>query len=168
MKLKDTRQLNPQRAAALHLQMLAAFAPSHGLFDVRYRVHSGGLARFFRPVHAADVARTIVQIGQRTDVYVGCAVRVRRRGRRGDIAPTALLWADCDGPDALAALLAFTPAASAIIASGGEDHAHAYWTLTRPLDVDELEDCKPAARRGARRRRKVHGRRTRPESPRDP
>ena len=82
-----------------------------------------------------------MRIGQGTDVYVGCAVRVRRRGRREDIAPTALLWADCDGPAAFAALLAFTPAASAIIASGGEDCAHAYWALTGALGVEELERC---------------------------
>ncbi|MGA2321566.1 MAG: DNA-primase RepB domain-containing protein [Solirubrobacteraceae bacterium] len=121
--------------------MLSAYAPRNGLFDVRYRNCGGGLARFFLRVHAPRAASTIVRIGQSTDVYVGCAVRIRRRGRREDIAPTALLWADCDGSEAFAALLAFTPAASAIIASGGEDCAHAYWALTRPLGVEELERC---------------------------
>ncbi len=121
--------------------MLGAFAPRFGLFDVRYRVRGGGLARIFLAVDAVDAASTIVRIGQGTDVYVGCAVRVRRRGRREDIAPAALLWADCDGPAAFAALLAFTPAASAIVASGGEHCAHAYWALTRPLGVEKLERC---------------------------
>jgi hypothetical protein len=141
MKLQDTPSITPETAAALHLRMLSAFAPLHGLFDVRYRITGGGLSRFFLAVDAADAASTIVRIGESTDVYVGCAVRVRRRGRREDIAPTALLWADCDGPEAFAALLAFTPAASAIIASGGADRAHAYWALTSPLGVEQLERC---------------------------
>jgi len=141
MRLQGTPSTAPARDAERHLRMLGAFAPRFGLFDVRYRVRGGGLARSFLAVDAADAASTIVRIGQGTDVYVGCAVRIRRRGRREDIAPTALLWADCDGPEAFAALLAFTPAASAIVASGGEHCAHAYWALTRPLGVDELERC---------------------------
>src|SRR5664280_2359235 len=107
MKLGDTRSIALERAAERHLRMLSAFAPRHGMFDVRYRVRGGGLARFFLAVHAPHAASTVVRIGQSADVYVGCAVRVRRRGRREDIAPTALLWADCDGSEAFAALLAF-------------------------------------------------------------
>ena len=121
--------------------MLSAFAPRDGLFDVRHRVRGGGLAQSFLKVHEPHAASAIVGLGQMVDVYVGAAVRVRRRGRREDIAPTALLWADCDGPEAFAALLAFTPAASAIVTSGSANCAHAYWTLTRPLGVEELERC---------------------------
>jgi len=141
MKLQDSRLPAPANATERHLQMLGAFAPPHGLFDVRYRLRGGGLAQIFLDVRAVDAASMILRIGESTDVYVGCAVRVRRRGRREDIAPTALLWVDCDGPEAFAALLAFRPAASAIIASGSENCAHAFWALTRSLGVEELERC---------------------------
>ena len=139
MKLKDARRAAPESATERHLQMLAACAPPGGLFDVRYRPRRGGLAQFFLDVHAPDAASRILRIGKRTDVYVGAAVRLRRRGRRQDIAPTALLWVDCDGPAALQALLAFTPAASAIVTSGSRGCAHGYWALTHPLAACELE-----------------------------
>lgn len=135
----------PAGAAELYLRMLRAFAPARALLDVRYRADQAGLARFFMDMHADGAARTLVRIGQRTDVYVGVAPRVRRRGGREDIAPSTLLWADCDEPAAIAKLRAFTPAASMIVTTGGgahpHEHAHAYWALTRCLSVAELEDA---------------------------
>jgi hypothetical protein len=131
--------------AELFLGALAAYAPRHSLLEVRYRTSGKSLARFFVDVHAHDAARIITQIGQRTDVYVGVAPRLRRRGRRGDVAPTPLLWADCDTPAAVAALLLFQPPATMIVTSGsGQDahkNAHAYWALTRCLTAAELEDA---------------------------
>ena len=141
MKLQDPRSIPPARAVDLHLQMLGAYAPPDRLFDVRYRVRGGGLAQTLVAVPAVDAASTILRLAENTDVYVGCAVRLRHRGRRQDIAPTSLLWVDCDGPEAFAALVAFTPAATAIIASGSENCAHAYWALTHALGVAELECC---------------------------
>lgn len=139
MKLKDARRAAPESATERHLQMLAACAPPGALFDVRYRLGGGGLAQLFLDVHAPDAASRILRVGKRTDVYVGAAVRLRRRGRREDVAPTRLLWVDCDGPAALQALLAFTPAASAIVTSGSRHCAHGYWALTHPLGACELE-----------------------------
>ncbi len=121
--------------------MLAALSPERSLLDVRHRATGGPLSRLFLRFDDPDAARTIVALGQRADVYVGCAPRLRRRGRREDVAPTALLWADCDGPQAFQALLLFEPAASVIVASGSDYGAHAYWALTRPLDVEELEEA---------------------------
>jgi hypothetical protein len=139
--------------AERYLRMLSAFAPQATLLEVRYRVQGRDLARFFLDAHDPEAASTIVRLGQRTDVYVGCAPRVRERGTREDIAPTALLWVDCDGPAAVAALLAFQPAASMIVTSGssqpttpragvdGLANAHGYWALTHPLSAEELHDA---------------------------
>lgn len=68
-------------------------------------------------------------------------MRVRRRGTREDLAPTALLWADCDTPRSLAVLNALEPRPTMIVASGSEQHAHAYWTLTRPMPVEQLQQA---------------------------
>ena len=139
--------------AERYLRMLSAFAPPATLLEVRYRVQGRDLARFFLDAHDPAAASTIVRLGRRTDVYVGCAPRVRERGTREDIAPTALLWVDCDGPAAVAALLAFQPAASMIVTSGSSKHtgiradvdglanAHGYWALTHPLSGGELHDA---------------------------
>jgi hypothetical protein len=128
-------------AAELFLGTLAACAPPRSLLEVRYRVEDAQLARFFMGIHAPNAARIITQIGQRTDVYVGCAPRIRRSGGRDDIAPIALLWADCDGPDVVAALHAFPFPPSIIIRSGTATNEHGFWALTSALTLYELEDA---------------------------
>ena len=138
---RDRRVAEAHDAAARYLQLLAALAPAGSLLDVRYRVRGHGLARFFIAAHARDAAATISLIGQRTDIYVGCAPRVRRAGRRRDVAPTALLWADCDNQQATNALHDFEPRPTIVVASGSTDHVHAYWALTMPIGVAELEDA---------------------------
>ncbi len=127
--------------AEQYLQMLTDNAPPGSLLDIRYRKPDGRFSRIF--LHARDIraARRIAKLGAHSDVYVGCALRVRPRGTRRDLAPTALLWADCDDSRSLAAARAFTPQASMIVASGSLGHAHAYWQLTNPLNIRELEDA---------------------------
>lgn len=127
--------------AQLYLRMLTARAPVGSLLDVRYRTQKGSFARIF--LHTDDIAaaRKIANIGQHTDVYVGCAPRIRRRGTRADIAAAALLWVDCDDAAALEAARAFTPKASMIVASGTPGHAHAYWQLTHNLDAPDVHDA---------------------------
>jgi len=49
------------------------------------------------------------------------------------------LWADCDTPQATAALEAFAPSPSLIVASGSPGHRHAYWLLRRPLELADVE-----------------------------
>ena len=128
-------------AAQLYLRMLTARAPVGSLLDVRYRTRNGRFARLFLHTRDKMAARKIANIGQHTDVYVGCAPRIRTRGTRADIAATALLWVDCDKDAASAAARAFTPRASMIVASGTPGHAHAYWQLTDTLDPEKLEDA---------------------------
>jgi hypothetical protein len=145
VKFGDTHSIEPEHAAELYLRVLRASAPPRSLLDVRYRVSGRGLARFFVPINATNATRTIVRLGRRTDIYVGVAPRVRRSGGREDIAPTSMLWADCDEPAAVAALRTFQAPASMIVTSGGGENGHrnvhAYWALTRSLSVEELEDA---------------------------
>jgi hypothetical protein len=140
-KMIDAKGRPSSGAAELFLAMLAACAPRHSLLEVRYRFEKAELTRFFVSINAPSAARIITQIGQRTDVYVGCAPRARRSGGREDITPTALLWADCDGPDVIAALHAFPLPPSVILRSGTATNEHAFWPLTSTLALDELEDA---------------------------
>jgi hypothetical protein len=133
--------LTPSAGAELYLQMLSVDAPAGALLDVRYRTKGHGLARIFIDTKAPEAASVITKIGRETDVYVGCAMRVRRRGTRKDLAPTALLWADCDTPRSLAALTTFQPRPTMIVASGSSQHAHAYWTLTQQIPVEGLQQA---------------------------
>jgi hypothetical protein len=50
-----------------------------------------------------------------------------------------VLWADCDGEHAIAALAEFEPVPAIVIASGTGSNCHAYWPLTAPVARDELE-----------------------------
>jgi hypothetical protein len=129
----------PSDATQLYLNLLTKHAPRGTLLDIRYRIDDGNaLTQFFLSTQDPSAATTLVRIGQHTDVYVGCAPRLRRSGTRQDIAPATLLWADCDGP-AAATLHAFPTPPSMIVASGSGSNAHAYWALTNPIAIDELE-----------------------------
>jgi hypothetical protein len=90
-----------------------------------------------RVYRAADelpaAAATILELGARTDVYVGCAPRDRRPGGMDAVARVWVLWVDCDSPQAVTALEAFRPAPAMIMRSGSAERCHAYWTLTGPL-----------------------------------
>src|SRR5580704_9056944 len=70
------------------------------------------------------------------------------RVEAADVAPTPLLWADCDTPAAVAAATAFDPAPTMIVTTGSgtgtgtgtHRNIHAYWALTRCLSIEMLED----------------------------
>jgi hypothetical protein len=126
-------------AAELYLSTLSAFAPAGSLLDVRYRTSGHRMARVFLKMGAGENAALITGIGRRRDVYVGIAPRVGRSGGRDDLAQTAILWVDCDTPQATAKLRRFTPSPSLVIASGTPGNTHAYWCLAHPLDLDEVE-----------------------------
>jgi hypothetical protein len=90
-----------------------------GLLEVRWR-HGGGMRR--RVFRVADqlpaAAAQIVELGARTDVYVGVAPRRRRPGGHGALARVWVLWVDCDTPAAVQALGCFSPAPTIVIRSG--------------------------------------------------
>jgi hypothetical protein len=94
---------------------------------------------FDRPDRLRGLATRAIMLGRRTDVYVGCAPRTRRHGGRDAVDRAFVLWADCDGEDAVAALGEFEPAPGIVIASGSGSNCHAYSPLVEPLARDELE-----------------------------
>jgi CHC2 zinc finger len=131
--------LPPTLQAERYLRALARLAPGGTLLDVRYRTRTPGFARFFIPIHARGSAALIARLGSRTDIYVGVAPRRRRSGGRDDVAPTALLWADCDSREASEALYGFVPEATMVVASGSPSRVHGYWALNESLGVPALE-----------------------------
>jgi hypothetical protein len=125
-------------------RFLAALAGTSGpgeLIELRYRLEDGQrMGQFFDgPDRLRGLATRAIVLGRRTDVYVGCAPRTRRHGGRDAVDRSFVLWADCDGEDAVAALGAFEPSPAIVIASGSGSNCHAYWPLIEPLARDEFE-----------------------------
>ncbi|MGZ6724635.1 MAG: DNA-primase RepB domain-containing protein [Solirubrobacteraceae bacterium] len=123
------------------LAALAGAADRGELLELRYRLDDGQRMGqvFDRPTRLRGLATRAIVLGRRTDVYVGCAPRTRRHGGRDAVDRAFVLWADCDGEDAVAALAHFEPAPAIVIASGSGSNCHAYWLLIEPLGRDELE-----------------------------
>lgn len=136
-----TTTLTRHETAARFLAALAGPHGTHELIELRYRLEDGvRMGRLFEPhAHVRGLATRAIALGRRTDVYVGCAPRVRRHGGRDAVQRSHMLWVDCDGKSAVDALRAFDPAPSIVIASGSGTNCHAYWSLTEPLARDELE-----------------------------
>jgi hypothetical protein len=108
-----------------------------GLLEVRWRHEDGMHRRVYRVAgELSAAAAAIVELGARTDVYVGCAPRRQRPGGLDAIARVWVLWADCDSPQAVTALEAFRPAPAIVVRSGSAQRCHAYWTLTGPLSAE--------------------------------
>lgn len=127
--------------ATRFLAALAGAARSGELLELRYRLEDGQRMGqvFDRPDRLRRLATRAIALGRRTDVYVGCAPRTRRHGGRDSVERAFVLWADCDGEDAVAALGQFEPAPAIVIGSGSGTNCHAYWPLTEPLTRDEVE-----------------------------
>jgi hypothetical protein len=136
-----TRTRSRHEIASRFLAALAGSAGRGELLELRYRLDDGQRMGqvFDRPTRLGGLATRAVALGRRTDVYVGCAPRTRRHGGRDAVKRAFVLWADCDGEDAVAALEDFEPAPSIVIASGSGSNCHAYWPLTEPLAAEELE-----------------------------
>jgi hypothetical protein len=123
------------------LAALAGTADRGELIELRYRLEDGQRMGqvFDRPDRLRGLATRAIALGRRTDVYVGCAPRTRRHGGRDAVERGFVLWADCDGENAVAALHEFEPAPSILVASGSGSNCHAYWPLTEPLGRDDVE-----------------------------
>ena len=136
-------QARSHQLAARFLRVLAGGPASDPgeLLELRYRLGDGQrMGQLFEPAaRARGLATRALALGRRTDVYVGCAPRVRRHGGRRAIERGYVLWADCDGESAVTALRSFEPAPSIVIASGSGSNCHAYWPLHESLDRGELE-----------------------------
>jgi hypothetical protein len=136
-----TTTLTRHETVARFLAVLADAGASGELLELRYRLEDGiRMGQVFeRRAHLRGLATRAIVLGRRTDVYVGCAPRTRRYGGRDAVTHAHVLWADCDGEEAVAALETFEPAPAIVIASGTNANCHAYWPLTAPLARDEVE-----------------------------
>ena len=135
-----TPDSNRQAAVLCFLQVLAGDSDPGGLVELRYRLDDGRMGQlFYSPGRLRGLATRALMLGRRTDVYVGCAPRTRRHGGRDAVARAFVLWADCDGEHAVAALERFQPQPSIVIASGSGRNCHAYWPLNEPLERQRLE-----------------------------
>jgi hypothetical protein len=103
--------------------------------------------KFFGVVEPDEVVAAVkyaVQVGARTDTYVGMGLRNRRCGSADAVDEVWLLWVDCDTDEALDALAAFVPAPSFRVRSGGltesgRPRLHAYWSLRHPLPAVQIK-----------------------------
>src|SRR3954469_21953727 len=96
------------------VRFLAALAGTSGrgeLLELRYRLEDGQRMGqvFDGPDRVRGLATRAMALGRRTDVYVGCAPRMRRHGGRDAVERAFVLWADCDGEAAVAAVERFEP-----------------------------------------------------------
>src|SRR5881398_1849775 len=102
----STRTITRHETAAQFLAALAGSAGRGELLGLRYRLDDGQRMGqvFDQPTRLRGLATRAIALGRRTDVYVGCAPRTRRQGGRDAVQRAFVLWADCNGEDAVAAL----------------------------------------------------------------
>ena len=120
--------------------MLAGPAPGARLLEIRFALRHRDMGRLFIAAHSAPGAsRLIRRLASRTDVYVGVCLRSRRAGGRNAIDRSHLAFVEIDAPDALDRLRDFPhpPTHDRVLRDSG--HAHAYFTLSAPITVPELE-----------------------------
>lgn len=124
----------------VYLATLAGGAPDSAFLEIRYRVSITALAAEFIPAHdRTTLASAVRGRAARSDVYVGCAPRVRPSGTKRDITELWVLWAECDGLGAARAARSYEPAPSIVVASGSGPNLHAYWPLRSPLAPRDAE-----------------------------
>jgi hypothetical protein len=134
------RSATDPQALDRYLRMLAGLAPGARLLEIRFALRYRDMGRLFVAAHSAPGASRLIQrLAARTDVYVGVCLRTRRAGGRDAIDRSHLAFVEIDTPDALDRLHAFPHPPSMIISSGSAGHAHAYFALSAPVTVPELE-----------------------------
>jgi RepB DNA-primase from phage plasmid/CHC2 zinc finger len=132
---------SPHETLVRFLEAIAGQAGRGELLELRYRLpdRDGMGQQFFSPRELAGLATRAIALGRRTDVYLGCAPRTRRHGGRDAVRRAFALWADCDGPDAVARLGRFDPPPAIVLSTGTGTNCHAFWLLATALQREELE-----------------------------
>jgi hypothetical protein len=134
--------ISPVAELDAYLRVIAGREPGARLLEIRFALRHRDMGRVFVGAHSAPgAARFIRRLATRTDVYVGVALRTRAAGGRDAMDRAHLAFVEIDRPDALARLADFEHPPTMIITSGTPGHAHAYWTLTPPVTVSELEQA---------------------------
>ncbi len=127
-------------AIDVYLQGLFGRARPSTLIEVRWRTAAGMARRFVPSAEQARLRHAVLELGARSDVYVGALPRWRPRGGRDSVAGDGrTVWVDLDQPFALRALEPVDPAPSLIVASGAPGHVHAYWSLRRAVPPQVIE-----------------------------
>jgi RepB DNA-primase from phage plasmid len=120
-------------ALLLQLATFAGNSPASSFLEIRPLTREGRPAngeRAFVPVRELRAAvRHCVDLAHAYNVFVGAAPRAHEDGTAAAVEEVWSLWADLDGPEALARLAAFRPLPSIVVRTGSPDHAHAYWPL---------------------------------------
>lgn len=127
-------------AVRRYLAVLAEDAPPSAFIEIRYRAREQSFVPEFFSIGDLDsAAASIIGRGRSTDVYVGCVPRSRRAGTKDAIVESQLLWAECDGADAVRAAMRWNPPPAMVVASGSGPNIHAYWPLARTLSPRDAE-----------------------------
>jgi len=141
-----------RESIAAYLNALYADAPEGSFVELRYRTRTA-MRRTFHPAPDRDtITAEITARAPATDVYVGVIPRRRRSGGREDLVDAArVLWTDCDSLRSVSALNEFVPQPSITVASGTASNLHAYWLLSEPAGLADIEqgNRRLAARLGA-------------------
>lgn len=113
-----------------------------GYIELRWAPKGQSMRQEFFPVAnihaAADFAN---RVAARADVFVGAAPRVEREGGKRAVERSWCLWVDCDTPDSVEKLRAFTPAPTMIVRSGSGENVHAWWSLIQSVPARMAEQA---------------------------
>ena len=122
-----------------YLGVLFGRETGRALIELRWRHGQGMRHAFIEHTRTLAATRTILQLGRRTDVYVGVAPRTRPHGGKDAIDRVWTLWADLDNPAARDTLDQLPVKPAILVASGTPGHAHAYFPLTTPVTATAAE-----------------------------
>jgi hypothetical protein len=153
VSLPESVDTVPQDAAlAIQLAMVAGRDAGDSHIESRRRVDGRWQSRYCRAA-IEEVAQAAESLREQLpllpgDFFVGPAVRSRSPGSgyRGcatddDVAQSWVLWCDCDSAESVGALMDFDHVPTMIVRSGGSNHIHVYWALTRPVPADLVRRC---------------------------
>jgi hypothetical protein len=126
----------------IYLEMLAGGSRAGQFFNLRWLTPVGRMRQQFRSARQIQrAAERIETLAETTDVFVGVALRDRRRGGKAAISGSRLLYLDCDDERARDRIAAFAYPPTMEVASGTPEHLHPYWRLDRHVSPVQVESA---------------------------